>query len=474
MNRHLELPDPSHSTGGGGPRVAYIVSRFPKLTETFVLYELLAVTRHGIQVDLYPLLKGRHTAVDPDRATWWRKLAERILPERGVGPVQAEAAAVMAWARFEPFMSLRVLAAQWYFMRRRPRIYFATLLGLIRPNLGSANRLAGALCIFPKSVRLAQLAQRHRVQHVHAHFANHPAAAAYIIHRLTRIPYSFTAHGSDLHLSYCMLREKVALAAFVGTVSDYNRDLIVGHCGEQARHKVRVLPYGVDTRTFHPDSSRSTRASQPVDLTIACIGRIQEVKGHIYLIEACRLLKARGVKLRLLVVGDGPLSGLVRDLVRSSGLQAEVEFLGRRTREEIAHVLRFVDVLVAPSVFTQAGQREGMPTVLLEAMASEVAVVASRISGIPEVVRDGQNGLLVPERQPEALAEALERLHRDPELRLRLARAGRATCLQRYSLDEMAGSLAALFAQSAAGAAVAGDRHVVSRLVAATSMGGDA
>jgi len=268
------------------------------------------------------------------------------------------------------------------------------------------------------------------VQHVHAHFANHPAAAAFIIHRLTGIPYSFTAHGSDLHMDRHMLREKVAEAALVVPISNYNKEMILADAGEQYRDKVEVIHCGVDTRVFQP----VTRPPHDGPLSLLCIGTLHEVKGQTYLIEACRLLTERGIDVVCRFVGDGPDHQMLAEQIAKAGLSDRVELLGRRTREQIAELLRNTDVVVTPSVPTKSGKREGIPVVLMEAMASGVAVVASGISGIPELVDDQVSGLLTPPRDAAALADALEKLQRDPELRQRLGKAGREKVLREFDL----------------------------------------
>jgi glycosyltransferase involved in cell wall biosynthesis len=299
------------------------------------------------------------------------------------------------------------------------------------------NFLVGALGIFPKTVYFAELMSAEGVQHVHAHFANHPAAAAFIIHHLAGIPYSFTAHGSDLHVDRHMLQEKVAGAAFVVPISSYNKELIVEECGEQFRDKIVVIHCGVDTHVFQP----ATRESSFGPFTILCTGTLHEVKGQTYLVEACRLLKERGISFICNFVGDGPDQQMLAEQIAKAGLGALVHLLGRRTREQIAELLQSADVVVAPSVPTSQGKREGIPVVLMEAMGSGVAVVASGISGIPELVEHERSGLLTPPRDALALADALERLCHNPALRRSLGQSGRDKVVREFDLATNATAL---------------------------------
>jgi colanic acid/amylovoran biosynthesis glycosyltransferase len=398
-------------------KVAYVMSRFPKLSETFVLGEILAVEEQGVEVELYPLLRERAEVMHP------------------------EAAALCERARFQPFLSLPILRSQLHYLRRAPRRYVGALWALLRGTWGSANYFVGALGIFPKVVHDARLMEAEGIAHVHCHFSNHPAAAGFLVNRLTGIPYSFTAHGFDLHVDRHMLCEKVGGAAFVVAVSEYNRRLILEECGERARAAVAVVHCGVDTELFRP--RKTAPPERP--LSILCVGTLHEVKGQGCLVEACRLLAESGADVTCTLVGDGPdRAALVRQIA-GSGLEGRVTLAGRRTRAEVAELLSRAHVLVSPSVPTAEGKREGIPVVLMEAMASGVPVVASGISGIPELVDDGETGLLVPARDPSALAGALRRLHDDPALGERLARAGRETVEREFDVRKNAGELVRRF-----------------------------
>ena len=388
------------------------MSRFPRLSETFVLYELLAVEEHGVEVSLYPLIRERSDVVHPEAVELCRR------------------------ATFVPFLSLPVLRSQLHWLRRSRRAYLGALRDLLRGAWGSFNFFVGVLGIYPKVAHAARLLEADGVDHVHCHFANHPAAAGFVIRRLTGIPYSFTAHGSDLHVDRHLLCEKLAEAAFAVPISRYNRDVMIDECGEGVRPKLVVIHCGVDTAVFRP-----AERSKDGPFTIVAIGTLHEVKGQHYLVEACRLLRERGIDFECKLIGDGPdRKALPRQIARA-GLETRVTLLGRRDRREVAELLRAADVLAVPSVPTRRGKREGIPVVLMEAMASGVPVVASRISGIPELVDDGVTGMLVSPGDAESLARALARLHEDPGLRQELARAGRMKVVSEFDVHENAARL---------------------------------
>lgn len=395
----IESYDSMHSRRRG--KVVYIVSRFPKLTETFILYEILAVERQGVQVELYPLQRERTQIMHPEAAP----LVER--------------------AHYTPMISLLILQAHLYFLTRKPETYLATLWTLFRANWGSMRYFGGALAFFPKAVYWARKMETENIEHIHAHFASHPAAVAYVIHQLTGIPYSFTAHGSDLHRDRHMLREKVQDAAFAATISNYNKDVILAECGEEFGPQVKIIHCGVDTEFFSMNG-HGEHLDQSGSPSVICVGTLHEVKGQSYLLEACQLLHGRGFDVECQLVGDGPDRSILEQQALQLGINDLAHFHGSQARKGVVELLQNADIVAAPSVPSSDGRREGIPVALMEAMAVGKPVVASRLSGIPELVEDGRTGFLVPPGDSTALAGALEQLCRDPALRRQMGDAGRA------------------------------------------------
>jgi colanic acid/amylovoran biosynthesis glycosyltransferase len=398
-------------------KVAYIMSRFPKLSETFVLNEILTLEALGVNVELYPLLREHQPVSHP------------------------EAARLTRAAHFQPFVSPGILRAQLAFIRRKPAAYFRVLFEVLRKTWGSANFFMGTIGIFPKSVRFAYEMQKRGVTHVHSHFCSHPAAAALIINRLTGIPFSFTAHGSDLHVERRMLDTKVQAAAFAVTICDFNREVMVRECGEAMRNKIHVIHCGVDGDVFSP--TRALRNGGPVE--IICVASLEEVKGHRFLIDACRMLANRGLDFRCHLVGSGPMQRVLEQQIVQHGLQQRVHLLGGKPRSEVARLLSTASVAVLASHPTREGKREGLPVALMEAMAAGLPVVASNLSGIPELVEHEVTGLLIEPGDVEAIADALERLSRDEALRDRMGRAGVYKVAAEFSLQANTRQLLELF-----------------------------
>jgi colanic acid/amylovoran biosynthesis glycosyltransferase len=402
---------------GGRLKVAYLMSRFPKLTETFILLEMVALEEMGVQIELYPLLREKTEVMHPEARPFVEK------------------------AHYIPFLSWLIVRANLHFLRRRPRAYLGALSALLQGAWGSFRFFSGALAIFAKSVFMARQMAADGVTHVHAHFASHPAAAALVIHRLTGIPYSFTAHGSDIHRDVTMLAEKVAEASFVVPISEFNRQVILDACQGQYGDKLIIIHCGVDTNFFRPAASRPASGAP----AIFCVGTLHEVKGQRHLLVACRLLREQGLRFCCHFVGDGPDRPALEQYARENGLTDVVQFHGQQTREKVAEWLGAADVVVAPSVPSKDGRREGIPVALMEAMACGAPVVASRLSGIPELVEDGVTGVLVPPADEPAIAAAIAGLLQDPARRQRLGAAARDKIVREFNLYRNAATLAAHF-----------------------------
>jgi glycosyltransferase involved in cell wall biosynthesis len=407
----------SHFSEASQPlRVAQLVSRFPMVTETFVLYELEALEKLGVAVELYALLREHPKVVHPEAEKWVRR------------------------AHYLPFFSPKILRAQWHFIRRDAGRYFRTLAEVLRGSWGCFRCFRGALVFFPKVVRFAYEMGVNGIRHVHAQFGFHEAVAGLVVHRLTGIPFSFTARGYDVQVDGHMMNEKVGAADFVITVSEHLKENILCKCGPSAEEKIHVIHGGVDVERLTPRGDSWPKRL----LRILCVARFEEVKGHAYLVEACRVLKERGVPLECRLIGDGPLLPQIEKQIKRSGLDEEVLLLGALPYDKVIDQFSYADVLVLATAPTSDGKREGSPTVVMEAMACGLAVVASRSGGIPELV-DESCGIMVQPRGAMALADALERLARDVGLRQRLGRAGREKCVREFNLKLCVAKRAKLF-----------------------------
>jgi glycosyltransferase involved in cell wall biosynthesis len=255
------------------------MSRFPKVSETFILNEILGLERLGLRVEVFPLKREHDTVSHP------------------------EAAALVARAHYPP-LGAGLLSAQLHWLRRRPRAYARAWARALAGNVRSPRFLLRALVIVPEAAWFAREMERLGVRHVHAHYATHPALAAYVVHQLTGLPYSITAHAHDIYVERTMLGEKVRAAAFLVAISEYNKRLLADLYGEDVRAKTHVVRTGADLGVFAPPERRQDRdGGRP--WSVVCVASLQDYKGHPYLIDACARLLNSGIDLRCTCVGEG-------------------------------------------------------------------------------------------------------------------------------------------------------------------------
>jgi colanic acid/amylovoran biosynthesis glycosyltransferase len=390
--------------------IAVVVSRFPLITETFILREVIELERQGQPVRLVPLVREAPAVVHREAVPW----VDRAL--------------------YLPFVSRDVLAANLRLLRRGPARYMALLGRTLAGVARSPNLLARTAALLPKAAGMAERLSREDVRHIHAHFATHPTTAAMVASGLAGLEYSFTVHAHDIFVRRALLEPKLRGARLVRLISDYNRryleDRYPGALGDRAR----VIHVGIDPSGYgRPQPDANDRAT--ADPRLLCVAAFKEYKGIPVLLEACSLLARREVRFRCDLVGDGPLRPRIERGIRELGLGDVVRVHGAVPQDAVTGLLRLASVLVLPSVIARDGQMEGIPVALMEAMASGLPVVASSLSGIPELVRHEWNGLLVPPGDVPALAAALQRLLGDPGLALSLGDRGRATVHDSFRLD---------------------------------------
>jgi len=255
-----------------------------------------------------------------------------------------------------------------------------------------------------------------------------------------------------------MLEEKILQSSFVVLKTKYNQQLLHEWYGATADEKTVVIHYGNDLSVFKPRPAKERRGP----FTIVCVASLQDYKGHPYLVEACAQLKARGVDFRCLCIGEGEDRPKIEAQIAQLGLQQQVLLLGHQPRNRVAELIAEADVMAMPSIITNSGKMEGLPLVLQEALATELPVVATAISGIPELIEHEHTGLLVPERDGQALAAALGRIHDDPALGRRLGATGREKVLNEFDLRHNVAALRRLLIQDWASTPTGARRPVLS------------
>ncbi|HEX9186855.1 MAG TPA: glycosyltransferase [Vicinamibacteria bacterium] len=394
------------------PRVLYVLSQFPCYDEAFLLREIHAVGR-DVDTWVFSLRPSRDPVVHEEA----RALAPRTLGTAFL-------------------LSPGILRAHLRLLWQRPRRYLAAVLRLVAANAPSPELLLKSLAFLPKAGWLADWALANGVSRLHAGWATHPATVALFVSDVTGLPFSFSGHAHDIYLDTTGLAAKLRRAEFVTTCTAANAAHLRALAPGGEAERVAVVRHGVRLAAF----GRASRGSGPLE--ILSVGTLHPHKGFHPLLDALALLKGEGRGFRCTIVGGGPLEAELRARVAREGLTDRVTLTGALPQAEV------LPRYARASVFVLVAQPEwhwGVPNVIVEALASGNAVVTTRFGSVEELVRDGETGVLVPPRDPEALAAALRRLDADEGLRARLAAAGRALVARDYDLERTAAWYVARF-----------------------------
>src|SRR5213595_1654594 len=403
-------------------RLGYLYSRYPVLSQTFCDAEMLALEQLGFELEIgsvYPPL----TSLRHEHITCLRATIHYAPPQEILRISEKNAKTDGKWPgdlveRHEQKYGPSAKAAQ----RARNALYFADHF------------------------------KRRGVDHVHVHFANRAAHTAMFLKEISGIPFSVTAHGQDFMKDLGnddLLREICAAAEFVAAETDYSRDLLRQRCPESAA-KIHRVYNGMDLERFPALGDEPARpAVAPYHLPrIVSVGRLVAFKGFDNLIDACAELSRRRIDFVCDIIGDGPLRETLQEKVKRLDLSSRVNLLGSLSQAAVLDKLQTADIFALASTTDAQGATDVFPTVILEAMASARPAVSTRLAGIPELVVHGETGILISPSDTAALANALEQLLHDPDLRLRFGRAGRARIEQHFQIENTVAPLIEMLEQS--------------------------
>jgi len=406
---------PIRRPSGPPVKLGYLVSQYPALSHTFVLREVLTLRRHGADVRVVSVRECDRpmAALSAEEA----EEAKRTFCVIGAGFVHAV------------LTNIRVLC--WH-----PVGYLRGLLYAWRLSRGTPKLLVMYSLYFLEAIVAGHHFERQGVRDIHTHFSS---TVLLILARIFRVRYSLTAHGSGEFVDVVgfHLAEKVAGAVFIATVGQYGMSQVMNASDPAHWHKIVVLPLGVDVEAFRPSRARQRSLNEP--FTLLSVGRLSAPKGYPILIEAVGLLRARGRNVRLTLVGEGPERVRLEKLIALRDVGDCVRLAGACNHDRLPDYYESSDAFVLSSFL------EGVPVVLMEAMAMELPCVATWITGIPEIIEKDVEGLLVPPASASAIADAVERLIGDPEGARRLGTAARRKVLVRYHLERNVERLAEEF-----------------------------
>jgi glycosyltransferase involved in cell wall biosynthesis len=390
-------------------RIGYVVKVYPRYSETFIVNEILAHEDAGLSVDVFSLR--------PSRDTHFQDAIARVrapVTYLGDSALKAE----MFWSAMRGVQHLPGFQA-----------------GLAAAEGAASDEVYAALV-------LARAISDRGIMHLHAHFATSPTSVARMAAAMAGVTYSFTAHAKDIFhesVNAAELERKLADAAAAVTVSDFNlAHLTSAHNG--ATRRLRRIYNGLDLQrfAFHPPHTRAP--------LVLAVGRLVEKKGFSTLVDACARLARRGLAFTCELIGGGELEGALRAQIARLGLERQVVLTGPKPQSAVMQAMARASVLALPCVVGADGNRDGLPTVLLEAMALGTPCVATDVTGIPEVVEHGRTGVIVAQHDASELAMAIERLIGDASLRVRLAEAARHRIEMQFDVRRTASDLRAMFA----------------------------
>jgi glycosyltransferase involved in cell wall biosynthesis len=376
--------------------IGYVLTTFPALSETFVLNEILEMERQGVTVTVFSLRQPkdepRHASLSSLRAKIIY-LTDDPIAQPAVSDIAEGALTYLKAVVYGQFAELRNIS---------------------------------------RGIRIAAAVRRLRIMALHAHFADRPASLAFWAHRMSGVPFSFTAHAIDIYdhgLRDKLMVTKLCEARFVVTVCDYNKKFIIEHYPAAIANNIHVVNNSVDLDYFTFRAERTAGDPQ-----IVSVGRLVPKKGFDLLIHACAKLKGAGIRLRFTIVGDGPEKQALTNLAASLEVADLVTFTGAVPHDSVKSYLQCATIFCMPFRRTPSGDQDSLSLVLMEAMATGVPVISTRLGAIPEIIDDGENGILVEPEDVDALAGAVKRLTESLELQELYRAAARRKVEERWSL----------------------------------------
>lgn len=393
--------------------IAYLTGEYPRATDTFIQREVAALRAQGQPVETCSV---RRTGV-----------------EHLVGDEQKAEAKATFYILAAAKSPVTLLSAVFGALFRNPARFFKALVLAVKTAPPGFRNLIYQLFYFAEAAVLAAHLRRKGVRHLHNHIAKSSCTVAMLMSELSGIPYSFTLHGPDIFFApdHWRLDEKIKRASFVACISHFCRSQAMAFSDPKHWAKLHIIHCGVEP-------SRYDAGEDPVETNLLFVGRLAPVKGLPILLRALEPLKAEFPKIHLTVIGDGPGRKALEHQVEAAGLSDNVSFVGYKSQSEVAEALAASDLFVLPSF------AEGVPVVLMEAMAARRPVVTTHIAGIPELVTDGASGLLVPPGNPHALADAIGKILANPARATAMGIAGRAMVEKAFDINKEAARLGAL------------------------------
>ncbi len=390
-------------------KIAYIISRFPTLTETFIIREVEEIKRKGIEIEIFSL-----ASVDRQKM------------------IEAGFSELVKDTHYLPYLfSLQTIQSLFYYLTTRTVTISGIIYKIIKTHTGKPGVLIKTLALIPKALTIASILKKRDIRKIHAHWATIPTTIAWLISEINSCEYSFTAHAWDIFKQDVMLGDKIRLARRVITCTKYNKTFLLDKYPGIKPEKIQVIYHGLNLKQFG-----LRQKNEDSTFTILSIGRLVQKKGFHILLRACAKLIEKDIPFKCeIVYVKGNLEKELFNLHQELQLEEYVHFIPEMPQDMLIDYYYNSDCFVLPSVISDSGDRDGIPNVILEAFAAGLPVISTNVSGIPEVVINNQTGLVVEPNNAEDLANTIEKLYLDEKLRTTLGLKGRQLIEQQFEIS---------------------------------------
>jgi glycosyltransferase involved in cell wall biosynthesis len=417
---------------GSNKQIGYLLRSYPRLSQTFVLNEILALEKIGVSIQIFALTNPHEKVV-----------------QMQVDQVQAPVHYLdddMERRSLRSMLHENVEVARLHFKGYLRSLVYIAANGGIDEGYTASNRwecfLQAVHLIYLLTVNERRTGKK--IDHLHAHFAHDPALIAYLVHLVTGMPFSFTAHARDLfQVPEKILADRIHQAKAVITCCRANLEYLKQVAPSQ-QSKFSLVYHGVNLKDFQPPSSAETGSASKSPLILS-VGRLVEKKGFQDLLQALLIVKEKGEDFQCAIYGDGPLCNELREWTAEHNMAGEVLLMGDRTQQELISVYQNATLFILTPVQTEDGDRDGIPNVIVEAMAVGLPVITTAVSGIPELVENNRNGLLYQPHDVEGISFGIIELLHDTQKRRQLGSAGSKKVMEQFDITQAARRLKKLF-----------------------------
>ncbi len=388
--------------------IIYIIGTYPLLTTTFIDREIMRLIELGVNLQIFSIRRPPRRS---PLSSFQYNLQKRV-------------------TYLLPIRITALIFSHLYFSLLRPQRYFGSMVYLLsRPHPDFSSRIM-TLLHFGEGVYFAYLIRKKNIYEIHAHFLDRVAVLAMVAKRLLGVPYSLSIHaGADIYVHPVLIQEKLLDSRHAVTCTRHNINHLESLVGNSIREKISYVPHGLNAANYKPEKKKNGAQ------IILAVGQLKRRKGFLQIIEVCKTLNEQGYEFQCEIIGDGPIYDILQEKILNYSLGEKVALRGALPFENVMECYRRATLFVMPCMQSEDGDVDGIPNVLLEAMAMKIPVISTKVSAIPELIIDQKNGLLVSPNNHDDLFDAIVNLLNSSEKRAILAENGRETIKSEFNIE---------------------------------------